>query len=93
MCIMQHRAVEACVGVKTAPYAFLRDESLTEPFWGKKANSVYFLLGNSYTGELPRRKHTTFRTRGKFEIKKASSVLRCATVHLHLTTAFNGAWC
>jgi len=24
---------------------------------------------NSYAGELPRRKHTTYRTRRKFEIK------------------------
>ena len=33
----------------------------------------YYLLGNSpaseFSGELPRRKHTTFRTRRKFEIK------------------------
>jgi hypothetical protein len=29
---------------------------------------------NSYTGESPRRKNTTFRTRRKFEIKKAIKV-------------------
>jgi len=59
MCVIHHQHVKARVGVKTEPYAFLRDESLTEPFWGKKANSV----------------------------------LRCALVHLHLITAFNGMWC
>ena len=40
MCIIQHHAVRECVGAKTEPYEFLRDESLTEPFWGKKSNSV-----------------------------------------------------
>ena len=39
---------------------------------------VCFLLGNSpasYAGELPRRKHTTFRTRRKFEIKNTSPLI------------------
>jgi hypothetical protein len=31
-----------------------------------------FLLGNSSASELPRRKHKTFRTRQKFEIKNVS---------------------
>jgi len=31
---------------------------------------VCFLLGNSPASELPRREHTTFRTRRKFENKK-----------------------
>jgi len=33
-------------------------------------------LYNSDAGELPRRKHTTFRTRRKFEIKKNMCILR-----------------
>jgi hypothetical protein len=31
---------------------------------------------NSHSGELPRRKHTTFRTRRKFEIKKEAFICR-----------------
>jgi len=29
---------------------------------------------NSDAGELPRRKHTTYRTRGKFEIRNSSDI-------------------
>jgi len=35
---------------------------------------IHHLLNYSDAGELPRRKHTTFRTRRKFEIKKSHLV-------------------
>ena len=40
--------------------------------WVWRWNRVFLNVGisNSDAGELPRRKHTTFRTRQKFEIKK-----------------------
>jgi len=37
-------------------------------------------IQNSDAGELPRRKHTTFRTRRKFEIKNPQSVLESRLV-------------
>jgi hypothetical protein len=40
---------------------------------------------NSDAGELPRRKHTTFRTRRKFEIKKRKAVVSVIiSDHYHL---------
>jgi len=35
---------------------------------------VCFLLGNSPSSELPKRKRTTYRTRRKFEFKKEQAV-------------------
>jgi hypothetical protein len=41
----------------------------------RKIYAACFLLDNSKAGELPRRKHTTYRTRRKFEIKKICVVI------------------
>jgi len=41
----------------------------------RKIYAVCFLLGNSDAGELPRRKHTAYRTRRKFEIRKIYVVI------------------
>jgi hypothetical protein len=56
---------------------FIRDKDTAESF-------VCFLLGNFRrlklgAGELTRRKHTTFRTGGKFLIKKTDSFLQTVT--------------
>jgi hypothetical protein len=51
-------------------------------------------IQNSDAGELPRRKHTTYRTRQKFEIKKTAILSEAAETETLLFTqptyTFNG---
>ena len=42
--------------------------------------AVFFLLGDSQVSESPKIKNTTFRTRRKFEIKKAYSYSTCREI-------------
>jgi len=48
------------------------------PAYEDGTDRVFWNVGlqNSDAGELPRRKHTTFRTRRKFEIKKNTYFVR-----------------
>ena len=61
-------------------FCFPKTDMVTKQtvIWSNKYLGVCFLLGNSPASELPRRKHTTFRTRRKFKIKNKYHVCNAA---------------
>ena len=71
-------------------YTFIGQRSVSSR---SKTSASWFLLGNSprlisVAWELPRRKHKTFRTRRKFEVKNTSDSFNFISVNMSLANIF-----